>query len=202
MELENYRVDNKAAAKFRALDLRVGALLTDVMLVMQPKVEEERYTTLICTATHFYIKDGLAASEKGIGAQTDQINIIASAIINLKNEKLEMAFRPEARQGIRLPTSALAAKLVKVGGTLANPYIELDPDGLLSTGAYIGVGVVTFGTSVLAGELLKKGAAKDPCEAARESQPIDPKEAQEKQKGPIGRLFDAIKKGVKGVLGQ
>lgn len=202
LELENYRVDNEVAAKFRALDLRIGALLTDVLLVMQPKVKEERYTTLICDVTHFYIKDGLAASEKGIGAQTDQLNIIASAIINLKNEKLEMAFHPEARQGISLPTGALAAKLVKVGGTLANPYIELNPDGLLGAGAYIGVGVVTFGTSVLAGELLKKGAAKDPCETARESQPIDPKEVQEKQKGPIRRLFDVIKEGIKGVLGE
>ncbi|MEE9159273.1 MAG: AsmA family protein, partial [Gammaproteobacteria bacterium] len=70
LELENYRVDSEAAAKFRALDLRIGALLTDVLLVMQPKVKEERYTTLICDVTHFYIKDGLAASEKGIGAQT------------------------------------------------------------------------------------------------------------------------------------
>ncbi len=193
LEMENYRLDYEAAAKFRALDLRMGALLTDVLLVMQPKVKEERDTTLICGVIHFYMKDGLAASEKGIGVQTDQLDIIASAIINLKNEKLEMAFHPEARQGIRLPTGALAAKLVKVGGTLANPYIELDPDGLLKAGAYIGVGVVTFGTSVLAGELLKKGAAKDPCETARESQPIDPKEAQEKQKGLIRRLFDAIK---------
>ena len=200
LELENYRIDNKAAAKFRALDLRVGALLTDVILVIQPKAKEERYTTLICGVTQFYFKDGLAAFEKGIGAQTNQLDIIASGIINLKNEKLEIAFHPEARRGISLPTGALA-KLVKVGGTLANPHIELDPTGLLGIGAYIGVGVVTFGTSVLARELLKKGAAKDPCETARASQPIDPKAAQEKQEGPIRRPIDTSIEAVKGVLG-
>ncbi|MCZ6717998.1 MAG: AsmA family protein [Gammaproteobacteria bacterium] len=200
LELENYRIDNKAAAKFRALDLRVGALLTDVILVIQPKAKEERYTTLICGVTQFYFKDGLAAFEKGIGAQTNQLDIIASGIINLKNEKLEIAFHPEARRGISLPTGALA-KLVKVGGTLANPHIELDPAGLLGIGAYIGVGVVTFGTSVLARELLKKDAAKDPCETARESQLIDPKAAQEKQKGPIRRPIDTSIEAVKGVLG-
>ncbi len=200
LEMDNYRLDNQAAATFRAMDLRMAALLTDTMSIVNPLAETERYTQLECSVVHVYIKDGISSWDRGIGAQTDQLNVIASGFINLKTEQLEIAFRPEPRAGLDLGTSRLA-QLVKVGGTLANPTIQPDPTAWLSTGAYVGVGIVTLGASVLAESLLRKGAAKNPCETARESQPIDLNAAQEKQKGPIRRLFDTIIGAVKGFLG-
>ncbi|MCI0590534.1 MAG: AsmA family protein [Gammaproteobacteria bacterium] len=194
VQMRNYRLDNQAAHEFRAMDLRAAALFADVFRFINPFAVQKRYTHLECGILHWYIKDGIAAANQGIGFETDTINMIASGVINLKTERLEMAVRPEARKGLSLGTGQLAS-LVKVGGTLANPTMEANPTALLGTGAYIGVGIATAGISVLADSLLKKGLATSACATALASQP--PKATQETQKGPIHDLFE----GIKGVLG-
>ena len=151
------------------VDLIGADLLIETIRMMSSSTEEDDFTDLRCGVLHFYIKDGIATTDKGIAAQTGKMNLIGSGVINLKTEELEIRIHPKARKGLGIGAGTLA-QLVRVGGTLAEPKPEPDPVGVLKTGASIGAAVFTSGLSLLAEGLFRHVTVdKSPCVTAQKA---------------------------------
>jgi hypothetical protein len=121
---------------------------------------------LACSVINFTIQDGIATAKKGIAVQTGNLNIVGDGTINLKNEKIQISIKPEARTGIGINMSQLAG-LVKVGGTLAKPAAKVDASAVLSAGASGAAALATGGASVLVEGLLNRATADvSPCVTA------------------------------------
>jgi len=148
------------------LNLLGADFIGELASMLNPFSEKQKGTRLSCAVVNFNIVDGLANADKGIAVQTDKLNIVGSGTINLKNEKIKIRIKPEARTGLGVNMSQLAS-LVRVGGTLANPAAKVDAAAVLATGASGAAAVATGGLSVLAQGVVNRTTADDnPCETA------------------------------------
>ncbi len=84
---------------------------------------------LECAVLNFKIKKGIATANKGIGVETGQITVSGGGDINLSNEKLALGFEPHAKGAVAATITNLASGM-KVGGTLADPKIKINPAGV------------------------------------------------------------------------
>ena len=176
--------------------------LTNLVSMLNPLSESSDATLLKCSVVNFTIKDGIATTDQGIAVSTDQMNIIGSGTINLKDETLDIGIKPEAKEGLGINAGKLAS-LVKVGGTLANPTPTTDVGGALSTGASVGAAVATGGLSLLAEGLLDRATADaDPCATALGQKPAKQAEAKSeapKQESIQNKATDAVKDAAGGI---
>jgi uncharacterized protein involved in outer membrane biogenesis len=148
------------------LDLLGADFFTELVGMLNPFSKQKKGTELACAVVNFNIRDGIATAKKGIAVQTAKLNIVGDGTVNLKNEKIKIGIKPEARTGIGVNISQLAG-LIEVGGTLANPAAEVDEAALLAAGVSGAAAVATGGLSVVAQGLAHRGAADtDPCKTA------------------------------------
>ncbi len=197
----------------KSMNLAGGDVQFELFRMLNPFMKEEPYTTLKCAVVRYDIKDGMATTVKGIVVETDKLLILGSGTINLKNEQLALLIESRPKDDVvkgslkSLVTvgDVSLAGLVQVGGTLAEPGLELNPVGVLKQGASVTTAVATGGLSTLVTRLYDE-ATKDenPCLTAQrkpapasastgkteQSSPED-----EKKKGGVGGLL-------KGVIGK
>jgi hypothetical protein len=150
---------------------RVGAdLLTQVLGVAVPTDEEDDATILNCGVVRFRIKDGDAVADQTIVLETEKVLVQGGGLIDLKTESLDLGARLAARKGIRLGAGTLSS-LVKVQGTLAEPRLGTDLKGVVTTGAKVGIAVVTVGLSLVAESVYGHITEDDhPCQTALDRQ--------------------------------
>jgi len=91
------------------------------------------------------------------------MDVASGGSINLRNEKLDLGFSTRSRKGIGISAGKAITPYFKIGGTLANPRLALDPKGVALSG---GAAVATAGLSILAEGLWDRWIAtsKNPCE--------------------------------------
>ena len=91
------------------------------------------------------------------------MDVISSGEINLRNEKLNLAFNTRSRKGLGFSASKAVTPYFKIGGTLAHPRLALDVKGAAVSG---GAAVATAGVSILAEGLWDRWVAtsKNPCD--------------------------------------
>ncbi len=151
----------------KAVNWAAGDLLFQVLGSINPFAKSEDYTEMSCAAVRFVINNGIATANNGIAMRTDKVDVIGSGTVNLRNERLDLGIKPQARGGIGLSLSTPLAGLVRVNGTLSKPSMGLDATGTLKTAASIGAGVATGGLSTLGEALVGKVVADDdPCQTA------------------------------------
>jgi uncharacterized protein involved in outer membrane biogenesis len=139
----------KGQLKNDVLD-RVGAdLLTQIVGAAVPTDEEDEATILNCGVMRFAIKKGDAIADQTIVMETDRVLLKGGGFIDLKTEKLDLGARLAARKGIRIGAGTLSS-LMRVQGTLAEPRLGTDLEGVVETGARVGIAVATGGLSLLA----------------------------------------------------
>jgi uncharacterized protein involved in outer membrane biogenesis len=166
-------LDGKAIIKVGESQIADGTLgwlgadfLAELFVMLDPFSKQRKGTRLACGVVNFNIQDGIATAKKGIAVQTDNLNIVGDGTINLKNEKIKISIKPEARTGVGINISQLAG-LVKVGGTLTKPAAEVDEVAVLAAGASGAAAIATLGLSVVAQGLANRGTADaDPCKTA------------------------------------
>jgi hypothetical protein len=171
-------LDGKAVAKVAESQIADGTLnilgadfLAELAGMLNPFAKKEEGTQLACAVVNFTIQDGLATAKKGIAVQTGKLNIIGDGTINLRNEKIDISFKPEPRTGVGVNIGQLAS-LVKVGGTLANPGAKVDAGAVLTTGVTGAAAIATGGMSVVAkGFIDRTTADQNPCETALGQKP-------------------------------
>jgi hypothetical protein len=97
----------------------------------------------------FRIKEGDAIADQTIVLETEKVLVQGGGLIDLKTEGLDLGARLAARKGIRIGAGTLSS-LIKVQGTLAEPQLGTDLEGVVKTGARVGIAVATVGLSLVA----------------------------------------------------
>lgn len=168
----------------RALD--AGADVTELLNALNPARSQDPYTEMKCAVLRFPVRNGIATISNGIALETSKVRLLGGGTVNLRNETLELGFRPAAARGLGVGAGNLA-RFAKVEGTLANPRVGLDMAGAASTAAVAGAAIATGGLTLLAGGLLIDSVPDNPCQVALSG--VAPKE-----KSTVDRVLDPIKK--------
>jgi uncharacterized protein involved in outer membrane biogenesis len=136
-------------------------VLLQVLRTLNPLSRSRDYQILECGIYDVSIVDGRATIDKFI-IQTDTMTTVASGTVNLRNEKLDIAFRAKPREGIGISLGTVANQLLEVRGTLKSPRVAVDAGRTATT---TGAAVATGGLSLLARGLWDRLSAEaDICE--------------------------------------
>jgi len=146
------------------MDLLFSDFLTQLFNTLNPFAETSEYTKLDCAVMAADFVSGQVAVFPVI-FHTEQVTILSDGVIDLQTEKIDLSFNSKPRKGIGISAGALINPLIKVGGRLTTPAVEIDPAGTVVSG---GLAVATLGISVLAKSMSDRFlSSADPCGEAR-----------------------------------
>ena len=165
LTMSNGQVDS------RYLELLEKYLGSGILHMLNPFEAKRKYTPVNCFVNKVEIKNGLADIK--ILLDTDHTSIFSAGDIDLKTEKLNIGIKPSPKKGampgdISFSLGGLS-KPFKLGGTLADPHLVIDPGGTaFLIGKFAGalalgpIGIAAFFADVSLGK-------KDLCASALES---------------------------------
>jgi uncharacterized protein involved in outer membrane biogenesis len=146
------------------MNLLFSDFLTQLFNTLNPFAQTSEYTKLDCAVMAADVASGQVVVFPVI-FHTEQVTILSEGTVDLKTEKIDLSFNTKPRTGIGLSAGALINPLIKVGGRLTTPAVEMDPAGTVVSG---GLAVATIGISVLAKSWSDRFlSSKDPCGDAR-----------------------------------
>lgn len=179
-------------------------LIVSAYRKLNPAAGDDETNRMECAVAKFDIRDGIAATDRGIALATRKMNVIGSGLVNLETEGLDIGFTPQAREGVGISTGQLA-ELVRLRGTLAEPKAGLDTKATLMTGVSAGAAIATSGLSILAQGLYDRLTADDdPCATALASDTgmsRDDKSSSEKAVDRVKGVGESIKETFRGLFG-
>jgi hypothetical protein len=189
----------------QALGLAAGDVLSQLVGAVDPFAKTEKATTLKCGVIRAPIRKGRVTFDNSIGIETDKMDVLATGTVDLRSEAIDLGARAVPREGLGISVAAVASSFVRIGGTLAEPSVGIDPlgsaEGVAKLGATVGAAIATGGLSLLAGALL--GTDGPACQVALgpEAKAGKPGEAaapkQKQGRGPL----ESIGKEIKGLFG-
>ena len=135
--------------------------LLDSMNPMRKKTSE---TLLECAVAYLPINKGQINIANTVGAETDRLDVVLAGTINLKTEAVNLTIDPQEKSG--LTTGLNLAGLVKMSGTLANPKVAINQEGVVNSAVSIGLGFLTGGASILAENARSMTTKRHPCQNA------------------------------------
>ncbi|WP_275096668.1 AsmA family protein [Sedimenticola hydrogenitrophicus] len=153
----------------RHLDLVGGDLLNQLFRALNPLADKEPYTEMECAVVNLQFSNGVAEYDKRVAILTRQMSIVSAGTIDLKNELLDVGFKPMPRGdtadlGITAGDLVSAARLT---GPLSRPEMGLDAKGTAKAGLKLYGAIATGGTSLLLEGLWNKATSDDnPCQTA------------------------------------
>lgn len=121
-------------------------------------------TELQCAVIRLPLRNGVAEVERSIAFETKKFGAIASGKLDFRTQTLDLAIRPQVRQGVPLDIPQVA-DLVRFRGPFAAPTVAIDSVATAATIARIGAAAYTGGLSMV-GESLLSRAGGSPCEIA------------------------------------
>jgi uncharacterized protein involved in outer membrane biogenesis len=128
------KIDNKI------IDKLGGDMSKNILRLLNPSIDEKKYTTFRCMVTRFDVRDGIADATAFV-VDTSMMSIVGEGNINLKTENLNMSLAPSTKGGVAgysLNIGELSQPF-KMGGTLAKPSLVLDKQKTaISIGKVIG----------------------------------------------------------------
>lgn len=152
------------------LELIGGDLSSGLVRLINPFKSKANSTEINCLVSRFDIKKGLAEST-ALLFDTSNMSVIGAGAIDLKTERLDISLKPSPKDGagskqtgkVSLSLGELA-KPFKLGGTLANPSLAIDPEQTaLMIGKTVG-GIALFGPVGIAAALIGTTSGDDnPC---------------------------------------
>jgi AsmA family protein len=154
-----------ARASGAALDAGGGAI-TSILDKANPFRHTDPYTDIRCAVVRLPVRDGIATAQRTIAYETSKVNMVMAGTINLRTEALDLAVRPNVKEGIGIGAGALA-ELVRVTGTLSDPSVGIDTLGSARAALSVGGAILTGGLSLLGEAALAKATADPhPCQTA------------------------------------
>jgi len=147
---------------------RSNAVTSDFLVqlarTLNPIAKRKPFTDVICQAYLFEAGGGMLRTDPAIVIRTTDVDVVSNGSVDLRNEAIDFNFKTAARGGLGFSAGELLNAYVKVSGTLARPYLTVDPTGTLVNG---GAAFATGGLSILATTLWDRMTRqKDPCAAA------------------------------------
>ena len=158
----------------QGLDLIFGDLFDEILNSLNPQKRPRTYTEIVCNAGALAVNDGVVEAIPGLILRTDKTDLLAAGNINLKTERMDMAFSTRARKGLGISAGRTLSRHLRLGGTLANPRLTLDTTAMaVSSGAAL----ATAGWSILASGAWDRwvATAGDPCKRLINQARKDPK---------------------------
>lgn len=138
-----------------------GLFLAEIVAAISPSESSKEEINISCFAAVMKANEGVIVLDPGIALQSDKLNVYATGKIDLNNENINVNFRTETRNAVKLSASELISPYVKLSGTLSDPSVALDPKGTLLSG---GAAYLSGGLSILAKKALGSlTTSKDPC---------------------------------------
>jgi uncharacterized protein involved in outer membrane biogenesis len=121
-------------------------------------------TELQCAVIRLPLQNGVAEVERSIAVETKKFGATASGKLDFRTQTLDLAIRPQIRQGVPLDIPQVA-DLVRFRGPFASPAVAIDSVATAATIARIGAAAYTGGLSIV-GESLLSRPGGNPCEIA------------------------------------
>ena len=150
------------------MDILTQSILAQILGVVDPKRRNE-FHVVQCGVIGFRVVDGIVMSRDTIVIQTEDVTFLIRGGVSLIDESIVFLIRPKARGGVGISASSLT-NFYRVGGTLSQPKIQADLEGVLKTGATWGLAAATGGLSLIAQGLFDKVRAnQDVCAIAEEN---------------------------------
>jgi uncharacterized protein involved in outer membrane biogenesis len=199
------------------LDLAGGDAVTQILTAFNPFARSDEFTALQCAVARSKVVGGVVDIRDGFAIETGKMTVFGGGTINLGTERLDLAFKPEARQGFGVGLGNLVGQ-VRIQGTLAEPSYGLDPLAAVTGTVGAVTGVLREGLSTLTRPLSGERARSDvsPCQVALgvaprpqaappaqpERQPAQPERKDEGFGGAVRGIGEGIGRGLKGILGR
>ena len=140
----------------KGVDRLFGDMLLQIMRALNPLRKKQVYREFDCGIYDVVIADGIATL-KNVAVQTKTMTVLAVGDIDLGTEKLKLVIRAKPREGLGISVGGAVNSFLRLGGTLRNPKLQIDPKGTAVTG---GVAVATGGLSLLARGLFDRLTAE------------------------------------------
>ncbi len=186
--------------------------------LLNPLSGKEKYTEVNCAVSRFAMAKGMARSE-ALVFDTTRMTVIGDGDVNLRTEALSIRLEPSPKSGVGgdstgkvgLSLGALARPF-KLGGTLAEPRLAIDPAGsVLALGKVLG-GTALFGPAGIAAALLSTSGPGIACleaiEAARigvralaPRQGTSPTTTRQRQSQPSDAITKPVERTLKSLEG-
>ena len=139
-----------------ALDRNV---LMTILKLLIPKGSADRALAVQCMVVQLPLRGGVASIDRSIAAETREVAVVASGVVNLAQQTLRLELRPSVKKGLGLNPANLATDFMEISGPLQNPQVGVGAKGAVRGAAKVGVGVATGGLSLLVPSVV--GATKD-----------------------------------------
>ncbi|MCW8906862.1 MAG: AsmA family protein [Sedimenticola sp.] len=180
----------------RHLDLVGGDLLNQLFTALNPTAGKEPYTAMECAVVNLNFRNGVAEYDKQVAMLTKQMSIVSAGTIDLKNEQLDVGFKPMPR-GDTKDLGITAGDLVnaaRLKGPLSQPELGLDAKGTAKAGLKLYGAIATGGTSLLLEGLWDKATAdSNPCQTALGGGGSGSSQSSKKQSGEEDGFMDKLK---------
>ncbi|MGM0424944.1 MAG: AsmA family protein [Thermodesulfobacteriota bacterium] len=163
-----------------------GDLRDSLFRLLNPTQEKKEQVVINCCITEIKIQEGLARIQ-ALVLDTDLMTVKGQGEVDLGSEELDVSLDPDPKQGklgqltgkLGFSLSELANPF-KLGGTLAEPKMVLDPGRtLISIGKGVGGGILFGPAGAAAGLLAGDSAQADACANVLEE--IEKEESQAEQ---------------------
>ena len=160
MTVGNARIDSK-------LLNAAGDLAVTIMDSLNPMRKQSNQTILECAVAYLPVSNGMVNIKNSIGVETDKLDISLSGTVNLNTEVINLKIEPHQRSG--LTTGVDLGGLVQLEGSLQNPKIGINKEGVLNSAVSIGLGFLTGGISIAAENAKSMSTKRQPCKTAMRS---------------------------------
>lgn len=148
------------------IDLLGADLLNSVLGFLNPFAASADKAELRCATAGLIVREGRALIDRSIAVETGNTNVVVDGLVDLGQERLDLAVNTEARGGFTV-SAGMLTRLMRLRGTFANPALGLDTGGVARTAASVAAAFATAGVSLVA-ESVISAVTRDrtPCETA------------------------------------
>jgi len=140
-------------------------LLAAFVRALTPNQAASETIRIQCAAARLPLQNGVIEIDRSMAVETDKLSLVMAGRIDLGHETLELAMRPTVRKGLGLKPGNFA-DLVKIGGTLSHPAVQVDMLGTAREAVSLSAAVASSGATLLAERLLQHNSNPQPCQAA------------------------------------
>jgi hypothetical protein len=138
-----------------------AGLASTVFSTLIPGIEKHE-PKMECGVTLAIFKDGEGITPYGYAARTNSANLRGRIEVDLKKERIKMAFESRSREGLGISLGNVFSNTVRIKGPLTDPEVVPDAGSILWRGA---AAYMTLGLSVLGENALKRAlASSNPCD--------------------------------------
>jgi uncharacterized protein involved in outer membrane biogenesis len=134
-------------------------ILITMLRLLIPKGSADQALPVQCVVVYLPLRRGVAPIDRSIAAETREVAVVASGVINLVEQTLRLELRPSVKKGLGLNPANLATEFMEISGPLQNPQMGVGAKGAVRGAAKVGVGVATGGVSLLVPSVV--GATKE-----------------------------------------